>query len=104
MLGQSSTIRASSSSANGRVFVYEVEGLRQNDRLDRNSYPLRNSGKVAIQVPYSRMNEEMRRITRLGGTIVGIHSLEDYSAQAADAPHEDAPHEDAPHEDAPHEE
>lgn len=72
MLGMSST--------NDRVFVYEVEGLRQNEQTTKNSYPLRNSSNQWIQVPYSRMNEEMLRISRLGGTIVAIHSLADYCA------------------------
>ncbi len=32
MLGQSALTGASSSSSNNRVFVYEVEGLRQNEQ------------------------------------------------------------------------
>lgn len=74
MLGQNLLTRASSSSAQGRVFVYEVEGLRQNGETENNNYALRNSGTVYIQVPYSRMNEEMRRISRLGGRIVNIYT------------------------------
>jgi hypothetical protein len=58
-----------------RVFVYEVEGLRQNDQTIKNNYPVRNSSNLLIQVPLDRMNEEMRRITRLGGNIVAIHPL-----------------------------
>lgn len=79
MLGQSALTRASSSSSENRVFVYEVVGLRQSEQTDRTSYPLRNSSSVFVQVPYSRMNEEMQRISRLGGKIVGIHSLADFS-------------------------
>lgn len=75
MLGQSALTRASSSSLDSRIFVYEVEGLRQNDQTSNNSYPVRNSSNILIQVPYNRMNDEMRRITRLGGRIVGIRSL-----------------------------
>jgi hypothetical protein len=75
MLGQSSLIRASSSSANSRVFVYEVTGLRQNEQTNNNSYPVRNSSTIQIQVPYDRMNEQMQRITRLGGKIVSIRPL-----------------------------
>jgi hypothetical protein len=66
MLGQSTL---------NRVFVYEVEGLRQNEQTNKQSYPIRNSSTIMIQVPYNRMNDEMRRITRLGGKIVGIHPL-----------------------------
>ncbi|MBW4552882.1 MAG: phycobilisome linker polypeptide [Aphanocapsa sp. GSE-SYN-MK-11-07L] len=77
MLGQSVLTRASSSSSDNRVFVYEVSGLRQNDQTDKNSYPVRNSSNIFIQVAHSRMNEEMRRITRLGGKIVGIHPQAD---------------------------
>ncbi len=70
------------SSTSDRVFVYEVEGLRQNEQTIKNSYPLRNSGNQLIQVPYSRMNEEMLRISRLGGTIVAVHSLADCAAKS----------------------
>ncbi len=79
MLGQSALTRASSSSSENRVFVYEVTGLRQNDQTQRASYPVRTSSNVFIQVPYNRMNEEMRRISRLGGKIVGIHPLAEFS-------------------------
>ena len=70
-----SLTRASSAASDNRVFVYEVEGLRQNEQTDKNSYQLRSSSNVLVQVPYSRMNEEMRRIARLGGKIVNIYSL-----------------------------
>lgn len=79
MPGPLSLTRASSAASDNRVFIYEVEGLRQNDQTDNNSYPLRNSNNVMVQVPYSRMNEEMRRITRLGGKIVNISPLTEQS-------------------------
>jgi sulfite reductase alpha subunit-like flavoprotein len=74
MLGKSALVRASSSPSDNRTFVYEVTGLRQNDQTDNNNYAIRNSGTTFISVPYSRMNEVMQRVTRLGGKIVGIHS------------------------------
>jgi phycocyanin-associated rod protein len=83
MLGQTSLTRTSGSSSDSRIFVYEVEGLRQNDQTENQSYPVRNSSNQFIQVPYSRMNDEMRRITRLGGKIVGIRSLTEHSANTA---------------------
>ena len=58
-----------------RVFVYEVVGLRQNEQTDQMNYPIRRSGSVFITVPYSRMNQEMRRIARMGGKIVNIQQL-----------------------------
>ncbi len=58
-----------------RVFVYEIQGLRQNAETDKASYPIRNSGSVFIQVPYDRMNQEMQRITRMGGKILSIQPL-----------------------------
>ncbi len=58
-----------------RMFVYEVVGLRQSAEADKLNYPIRNSGSVFITVPYSRMNREMQRITRLGGKIVSIQPL-----------------------------
>ena len=40
-----------------------------------NQTPIRSSDNQLIQVPLSRMNETMRRITRLGGRIVDIRPL-----------------------------
>ena len=62
----------------GRVFVYEVLGLRQSEESDKANYPIRKSGSVFVRVPYNRMNQEMRRITRLGGKIVNIQTLSDF--------------------------
>ena len=62
-----------------RTFVYEVEGLRQSETTDKLSNPIRRSGTVYITVPYARMNQEMRRITRMGGKIVSIKTLSEYS-------------------------
>lgn len=75
MLGQSALTRASWSTVDNRIFVYEVTELRQNDQTERASYSVRNSSSVFIQVPFSRMNDEMRRITRLGGKIINIYPL-----------------------------
>lgn len=75
MLAQSALVGASKSTSANRVFVYEVSGLRQSDESDKNNYAVRRSGSVFIKVPYSRMNEEMRRISRMGGTIVNIRPL-----------------------------
>lgn len=72
MLGQFVTGGRSSSPSNNRIFVYEVTGLKQNEQSDSNSYPVRTSSSVFMQVPYNRMNEEMLRITRMGGTIIKI--------------------------------
>jgi phycocyanin-associated, rod len=82
MLGQSALTSATASAASSRVFVYEVEGLRQNDQSDKGDYAIRSSSTVLISVPYSRMNDEMRRIARLGGKIVGIHTAGDASGSS----------------------
>ncbi len=74
MLGQSALTRGSASSAENRMFIYEVTGMRQNDQTDQNGYAIRNSGSTFISVAYNRMNDEMRRITRMGGQIVAIHA------------------------------
>jgi phycocyanin-associated, rod len=58
-----------------RYFCYEVEGLRQNDETDKTDYEIRSSANTFIMVPYSRMNAEMQRITRMGGKIVNIKPL-----------------------------
>jgi phycocyanin-associated rod protein len=58
------------------MFRYEVRGLRQSPGTDKNDYPIRSSDSIFMTVPYDRMNEEMRRITRMGGEIVSIEPLE----------------------------
>ncbi len=73
--GPASAGLAGLTEANQRLFRYEVVGLRQNSQSDRRNFPIRKSGSVFITVPYNRMNEEMRRITRLGGKIVRIEAL-----------------------------
>ena len=73
MLG--SSLLGSSSPAKSRVFVYEVTGLRQNETNDQNDYQFRSSSSVFVSVPYSRMNEEMQRIGKMGGSIVNIQPL-----------------------------
>ena len=78
MLGSSVLGGNSSSPAKNRVFVYEVTGLRQNEINDNNNYQFRSSSSVFISVPYNRMNEEMQRIGKMGGTIVNIQSLSDF--------------------------
>ncbi|WP_159789587.1 ferredoxin--NADP reductase [Sodalinema gerasimenkoae] len=71
--------------AGNRLFVYEVEGLGQDGNVQ--DAPIRRSGTQTMTVPYNRMNEEMQRITRLGGKIVNIRPLtgEDWNNQAASA-------------------
>ncbi|TVP62635.1 MAG: phycobilisome linker polypeptide [Nodularia sp. (in: Bacteria)] len=75
MFGQTTLGAGSVSSSASRVFRYEVVGLRQNAETDRNQFDIRRSGSVFITVPYSRMNEEMQRINRLGGRIINISPL-----------------------------
>lgn len=75
MFGQTAIGSSANTSSGTRMFRYEVEGLRQNEETDKSSYPIRRSGSIFVTVPYGRMNEEMQRITRLGGKIVAIHPL-----------------------------
>ncbi len=63
---------ASTTSYNNRVFLVEVVGLRQSQATDSLNYAIRHSGSVWLQVPYPRLNQEMRRIHRLGGRIVSM--------------------------------
>ena len=72
MLGQSALVGAANNAAASRVFVYEVSGLHQTEENDNNSHSVRQSGSVFIKVPYARMNDEMRRISRMGCKIVNI--------------------------------
>ncbi len=57
-----------------RRFLFEVSGISQQgeNNLD---YPIRKSGNTFVAVSYSRMNQEMNRINRLGGKIVNISPL-----------------------------
>ena len=75
MYGQTTLGAGSVSSSASRVFRYEVVGLTQNQETDKNKFDIRRSGTVFLTVPYSRMNEEMQRINRLGGKIVNISPL-----------------------------
>lgn len=75
MLGKSLLGGRTSSSAQNRTFLYEVSGLKQNEQNDSNSYPLRTSSSIFIQVPFNRMNQEMLRIVRMGGKIESIRPL-----------------------------
>lgn len=62
----------STGAVENRLFVYEVVGLSQNGESNDSVNPIRRSGSVFFTVPYRRMNQEMRRITRMGGQIVSI--------------------------------
>ena len=73
MLGQYATSNASS--ADSRIFIYEVSGLSQNEVTANHQSPIRSSHNQCIQVPIHRMNEVMRQITLLGGKIVNIRPL-----------------------------
>jgi CpcD/allophycocyanin linker domain len=68
-----------------RVFVYEVAGLHVNDRTDQNGAPIRHSSTVSIPVSFSRMNEFMQRMQRLGGKIVAIRTASAIVAAPAEA-------------------
>ncbi len=70
----------STSAANSRLYVYEVEGLGQNGKAS-DSAPIRHSGTVLITVPYARMNQESQRILKLGGKIVSIRPANGAAAQ-----------------------
>lgn len=92
MFGQNALGSTAIDSAQSRMFRFEVKGLRQTYQSDKLSYPIRRSGSAFIAVPYNRMNEEMQRINRLGGTIVSIQPLDgDHTAATAQvtAAHQD---------------
>ncbi|NUN66298.1 photosystem I reaction center subunit XII [Pseudanabaena biceps] len=65
-----------SSTAN-RYFLYEVAGLNIYEQPFNTNNSLRDCDNVFIKVPYNRMNEKMRSITRMGGKIVSIQPLSD---------------------------
>ena len=73
--------------AGSRLFLYEVQGLRQNQETDQMNTSIRKSGSVFYTVPYTRMNQEMQRITPSGGgKIVSIRPLEDGVAMSSVTP------------------
>jgi ferredoxin--NADP+ reductase len=55
-----------------RLFIYEVEGLRQTGSSNTSNAQIRRSGNTLIMVPYNRMGQEMKRIMSMGGRIVSI--------------------------------
>jgi ferredoxin--NADP+ reductase len=63
---------AAANSSGSRMFRYEVIGLRQSQNGGVANSPVRRSGSTFVMVPYSRMNEVMQQIARMGGTIVNI--------------------------------
>jgi phycocyanin-associated rod protein len=81
MFGQTTVGTGGLTSSASRVFRFEVVGLRQNEENDKNDYAIRRSGSVFITVPYSRMSDEMQRISRMGGKIVNISQLTADSTQ-----------------------
>ena len=70
MYNSSAAFSSSNTEYKNRLFVYEVEGLSRNSVNTK--VPIRSSGTVFITVPYSRMNQEMRRINSLGGKVIKI--------------------------------
>jgi ferredoxin--NADP+ reductase len=81
---------ADNSSANNRLFIYEVIGLRDAS-ADPSKDKVRRSGSTFITVPYQRMNQEMRRIAKLGGKILNIRPMSASSEPTSVASSEAAP-------------
>lgn len=75
MLSQNAFGSRASSASGNRAFIYEVEGMHQSEQTDNNNFTIRKSGSVFIKVPYNSMNQEMQRITRMGGKIISIKPL-----------------------------
>ena len=73
MYNSSAAFSSSNTQYKNRLFIYEVEGLSTDSYGTSDSgVPIRSSGTVSFTVPYSRMNQEMRRINSLGGKVVSI--------------------------------
>lgn len=76
MSGMTTTGSAVMSDYSDRAVLIEVTGLNRQDIMKTSNYQ--------VKVPFSRMNEEMRNISRLGGkvakvTVVGAGSSESAS-------------------------
>ncbi len=76
-----------------RSFRYEVVGLRQSEETKKVGYPIRSSASVFFTVPENRMNQEMQRITRLGGKIVSIQPLNAQTETDSEHSHHPSSHE-----------
>jgi len=85
MYNSSSTGSSANSSAQSRLYVYEVEGLGQAGQASSMNAPLRRSGTISITVPYSRMQQETKRIMQLGGNIVSIKPVGEAATASASA-------------------
>ncbi len=84
MYNSSAAFSSSNTQYKNRLFIYEVEGLSQNGNSSNPKVPIRSSGTTFITVPYSRMNQEMRRINSLGGKVINIKPAgNDIPAQAS---------------------
>jgi phycocyanin-associated rod protein len=75
MHGQTSIGVAANTEAGRRIFQIEVSGLRQSEESDKTKFAIRRSGSTFFTVPYTKMNEEMQRINRLGGIIISVSPL-----------------------------
>jgi ferredoxin--NADP+ reductase len=82
---------AGNSAANGRLFIYEVIGLRDRGSADCANGKIRRSGSSFITVPYQRMNQEMRRIANMGGKILSIRPFAAASASTPNQHNDPAP-------------
>ncbi len=82
MYNPSAAGSASSTEYNNRSFLYEVVGLKGGNGIANDL--VRKSGTTLITVPYNRMNQELQRITRLGGQIISIKPLDQVSATGAE--------------------
>ncbi|MBK4731447.1 ferredoxin-NADP reductase [Oxynema sp. CENA135] len=85
MYNSSAVGKSANTQAGNRFFVYEVVGLSQNTESVQNNSPIRRSGSMLITVPYDRMNQEMRRIAKMGGKIVSIRPLSEAAEAIANA-------------------
>lgn len=68
------------SNSSSRLYRMEVAGLRQGPETATQRFQIRKSGTVSVTVPYSRMNEEFKRINRLGGKIVKVEAVDPVEA------------------------
>ncbi len=67
--------------ADNRLFRIEIEAMPPTRETDRRQFQIRRSGQTSIVVPYKRMSDEFKRITRLGGRIAKIEPVTPDSAE-----------------------
>ncbi|NJN23171.1 MAG: phycobilisome linker polypeptide [Acaryochloridaceae cyanobacterium RL_2_7] len=90
MLAPTAFSRSSSSTYSNRMYVFEVSGSVETSRMGNYGYSVRNSATSFYQVPFSQMNQTLRKINQLGGQVLSIQPLTSFNAAQSQTHDSDA--------------